>query len=240
MRITIASLFCVLLVVVVGCGGGKNTVVTITNKISTLGAGEFYLFAGNFQHDQKKGITFSITAPANGGGTLVQYESSAGYIAPATPPSSSNGQVTLTATANNGSGASDSDTFTITPATGPFVTITPVNFTVSGGDGPTELAITVLNDTCTTPGGCLAGTVSSDPGCGTSGSSVPCGSLGAISGVPGSGHYTVEYTPPSDVPSGPLLELISILSTLPNACLNQPNALTLCPGNTMVIINGGS
>src|SRR5208337_2048182 len=113
-----------------GCGiGGKSTIVQITNKITSLPAGQTYQFTANVQHDQKTGVTLSLS----GAGTLVLTGSTATYLAPPAPPTPNS--VTVTVTAANGSGVSDSDTFSITPATGPVVSISPTH----GGPGPAKV-----------------------------------------------------------------------------------------------------
>ena len=112
-----------------GCGGGKTTIVQITNKITSLPAGQTYQFTANVQHDQKAGVTLSLS----GAGTLVLTGSTATYLAPPAPPTPNS--VTVTVTAANGSGVSDSDTFSITPATGPVVSISPTH----GGPGPAKV-----------------------------------------------------------------------------------------------------
>jgi hypothetical protein len=189
-----------------GCGifgGGKKTIVQITNKITSLPAGQFYQFMANVQHNQKSGVTVSLT----GAGTLVldSENQSAYYIAPPAPPSPNS--VTVTVTAGNGSGASDSDTFTITPAAGPVVSITPAAPTVSASSGtPVTLNIAVTMDSSSDT---LTPSVTGSSAC----SGGVCGSFGEISGTPGSGVYTVEYSPPSSVTAS-TIQQISINSSL--------------------------
>jgi lipopolysaccharide export system protein LptA len=46
-----------------GCGGGKTTTVQITNKITSLPAGQTYVFTANVQHNHGAGVTLSLTPP---------------------------------------------------------------------------------------------------------------------------------------------------------------------------------
>jgi len=189
-----------------GCGffgGGKKTIVQITNKITSLPAGQFYQFMANVQHDQGQGVTVSLT----GQGTLVldTQTQSAYYIAPPAPPNPNS--VTVSVTAGNGSGVSDSDTFTITAAPGPVVSITPAAPTVSASSGtPVTLNIAVTMDSSSDS---LTPSVTGSSAC----SGGICGSFGAISGTAGSGAYTVQYFPPSSVTAS-TIQQISINSNL--------------------------
>jgi hypothetical protein len=194
----------VLLAVVLGCSTGKSTIVQITNKITSLPAGQTYQFTANVQHDQKMGVNLSLT----GAGTLVLTGDTATYLAPPAPPTPNS--VTVSVTAANGSGVSDSDTFTISAATGPVVSIAPIQPTVSVSAGtPVTLNITVTQDD---PSDVLTADVSGSPDC--SGGS--CGSFGAISGTAGSGVYTVQFYPPSSVTAS-TLQIINVTSTLSNS-----------------------
>lgn len=194
-----------LLLTLPGCGGGgQGTIVQITNKITSLPAGQTYQFTANVQHDQKKGVTLSLT----GAGTLVLTGTTATYLAPPAPPTPNS--VTVTVTAANGSGVSDSDTFTITPAAGPVLSISPTQATVSVSAGtPVTLNIAVTQDD---PSDVLTATVSSSSTCGGD----ICGSFGAISGTAGSGAYTVQFSPPSSVTTS-TLQIINVTSTLSNS-----------------------
>jgi hypothetical protein len=198
-RIVVLLLFSVFLVLP-GCGGGKQTIVQITNKITSLPAGQIYQFMANVEHNQHMGVTVTLT----GAGTLVvdSATSSAYYIAPASVPSPNS--VTVTVTAGNGSGASDSDTFTITPAAGPVVSILPASFTVSAAGAPQTLTITVTEDAA---GDTLTPSVNSSSACGGG----TCGSFGSVTG--GSGTYTVQYSPPSSV-SASTIQVITVNSSL--------------------------
>jgi hypothetical protein len=199
-RIVFLFLFSVFLVLP-GCGGSKQTTIQITNKITSLPAGQIYQFMGSAQHDQHMGVTVTLT----GEGTLVvdNATSSAYYIAPASVPSPNS--VTVTVTAGNGSGVSDSDTFTITPAAGPVVSIAPASFTVSASAGtPQTLTITVTQDAS---GDTLTPSVNGSSVCGGG----TCGSFGSVAG--GSGLYTVQYSPPSSV-SAATIQVITVNSSL--------------------------
>lgn len=187
------------------CGGGKTTVVQITNKITTLPAGQTYQFTANVEHTQKMGVTLSLT----GAGTLVQTDSTATYLAPPAPPTPNS--VTVTVTAANGSGVSDSDTFTITAANGPVVSISPATLTVTAGGAATTLAIAVTTDD---PSDILTAAVSSSSAC----DSGLCGTFGSIDGAPGGGAYTVQYTPPSSVTAS-ALQTINVTSSLSNSTM---------------------
>lgn len=187
-----------LLVTSVGCNLGKSTTVQITDKITSLPAGQTYTFTANIEHNHQQGVTASLT----GGGTLVVSNQTGIYLAPPAPPTPNS--VTVTVTAGGGS-VSDSDTFTISPAAGPVVSITPVQPTVSVSAGtPVTLTITVTDDDPTdilTPG------FSSSSACGSD-----CGSFGTITGTPGSGAYTVQFSPPSSVSA--TMEIINVTSSL--------------------------
>ncbi len=166
-----------MLITIPGCSllGSKTTVVMITNKISSLPAGQTYDFMANVEHDQQKGVTLSLT----GQGTLVLNGTLGVYLAPPAPPNPNS--VTVTVTAANGSGVSDSDTFTITPAAGPVVSITPTQPTVSASAGtPVTLTIAVTQDD---PSDTLTPGVSASAIC----NGGICGSFGAISGTAGGG-----------------------------------------------------
>jgi len=194
-----------LLLTLAGCGGGgKATIVQITDKITSLPAGQTYQFTANVEHDQKMGVTVSLT----GAGTLVLLGTTATYLAPPAPPTPDS--VTVTVTAANGSGVSDSDTFTITPAAGPVVSISPTQPTVSvSGGTPVTLNIAVTQDN---PSDVLTADVSSSSICGND----SCGSFGVISGTAGSGVYTVQFYPPSSVTMS-TLQIINVISNLSNS-----------------------
>ncbi len=195
------------------CGSGKSTIVQITNKITSLPAGQTYVFTANVQHDQKAGVTLSL----NGAGTLVLTGTTATYLAPPAPPTPNS--VTVTVTAANGSGASDSDTFTITPAAGPVVSISPTQPTATAGGSSVTLDIAVTMDDSTDT---LTPTVSGSPNC----NGGVCGTFGSITGTAGSGTYTVEYFPPSSVTAS-TLQVINVNSTLASST----------PGTAFVTIN---
>jgi hypothetical protein len=196
-----------------GCGGHKTTIVQITDKITSLPAGQTYQFTADVQHTQKMGVTLSLT----GAGTLLLTGSTATYLAPPAPPTPNS--VTVTVTAANDSGVSDSDTFTITPASGPVVSILPTMPTVTAGGAAVTLNIAVTMDD---PSDILTA--------GASGSSVcndgPCGTFGPIDGASGGGAYTVQYIPPSSITAS-TLETINVISSLPNST----------PGTAFVTIN---
>jgi len=195
-----------LLVLGAGCGNGKTTIVQITNKISSLPAGQTYQFTADVEHTQKMGVTLELT----GSGTLVQTGTTATYLAPPAPPAQPS--VTVTVTAANGSGVSDSDTFTITAAAGPVVSITPTQPTVSVSAGtPATLSIAVTDDD---PTDVLTPSVTTSPNCGGD----TCGSFGAVSGTAGSGVYTVQFFPPSSVTAS-TMEIINVTSTLSNSTM---------------------
>jgi hypothetical protein len=195
-----------------GCGSGKSTIVQITNKITTLPAGQAYVFTADVQHDQKAGVTLSLS----GAGTLVLTGDTATYVAPPAPPTPNS--VTVTVTAANGSGASDSDSFTISAAAGPVVSITPATFTVSAGGAAVPLTIAVTDDDPTD----VLTAFFPDSSC--SGGS--CGAFGNITGTAGGGAYTVQYTPPGSVTAS-TLQIINVESTLANST----------PGTAFVTIN---
>ena len=184
---------------VAGLAGAPDTTVAITNKISTLGAGQSYQFTIDIAHDQGAGFTPSLS----GQGTLVQNGPYAVYIAPSAPPSPNS--VTVTITAANGSGVSDSDTFSITAASGPVVSISPGAFAAMAGGPPVALNISVTQDD---PMDTLSGGTSGSPAC-----YGVCGSFGPFSGTPGGGAYTVQYFPPSAV-TGTTQQQVAVFSNL--------------------------
>jgi hypothetical protein len=193
-----------LVVLTMGCGSGKSTIVQITNKITSLPAGQTYTFTANVEHDQKAGVTLSL----KGAGTLVISGETAIYLAPPAPPTPNS--VTVTVTAANGSGVSDSDTFTITPAAGPVVSISPTEPSVSvSADTPVTLKIAVTQDDATDV---LSAEISGSSICGSG----TCGSFSAISGTAGSGAYTVQFYPPSSVTAS-TLQIINVSSSLQNS-----------------------
>ena len=199
-----------------GCGvlgGGKTTIVQITNKITTLPAGTTYQFTANVQHDQKMGVTVSLT----GQGTLVLNGGTAIYLAPPAPPTPNS--VTVTVTAANGSGVSDSDTFTISPAPGPVVSISPTQPTATAGGAAVTLNITVTQDD---PSDTLTAGVSSGSSC----SGGICGTFGTVTGTTGGGAYTVQYFPPGSVTAA-TLQTINVISSLASST----------PGTAFVTIN---
>ena len=190
-----------LMVISTNCGSGKSTIVQITNKITSLPAGQTYVFNGSVEHNHKQGVSVSLT----GAGTLVLNGQTAIYLAPPTPPTPNSVTVTLT---GGGGSASDSDTFTITPAAGPVVSISPTQPHVSVSAGtPVTLNISVTEDDASDV---LTASVSTSSNCG-----MDCGSFGAIHGTPHSGSYTVDFYPPGMVQS--TLEIINVTSTLSNS-----------------------
>jgi hypothetical protein len=188
-----------------GCGSGKSTIVQITNKITSLPAGQTYVFTANVQHTQKMGVTLSLT----GAGTLVLTGETATYLAPPAPPTPNS--VTVTVTAANGSGVSDSDTFTISAAAGPVVSITPTTPTATAGGAAVTLNIAVTEDAL---GDTLTPEVSGSSVC----SGGVCGTFGSVTGASGGGAYTVQYTPPSSVTAS-TLQIINVTSTLSNSTM---------------------
>jgi hypothetical protein len=182
--------------------GTPKTTIAITNKISTLAAGDSYEFAVSEDHDQGAGFTVKL----NGQGTLVQNGFSAFYLAPSSPPMPDS--VTVTVKAANGSGVSDSDTFTITAAPGPVVSISPATFSATAGGAPVALNVSVTMDS---PSDTLTGGTSGSPACGGI-----CGSLGPFSGTPGGGAYTVSYTPPASV-TMKTQQQVAVFSNLANS-----------------------
>jgi len=189
-----------LLLALTGCGSGKSTIVQITNKITSLPAGQTYTFTADIEHAHKEGAAVTLT----GAGTLVVNDDTAIYLAPAAPPTPNS--VTVTVTVN---GTSDSDTFTITAAAGAVVSISPTQPTVSVSAGtPVTLNIAVTEDD---PSDVLTASVSSSSNCGSD-----CGSFGTISGVAGSGVYTVQFSPPTSMGAS-TMEIINIASSMPNS-----------------------
>lgn len=202
-RILGTAALIVLSLLMAGCATGKSTIVQITDKITSLPAGQTYVFTANVEHTQKMGVTLSLT----GAGTLVLTGETATYLAPPAPPTPNS--VTVTVTAANGSGVSDSDTFTITPAAGPVVSISPTQPTVSVSAGtPVTLNIAVTDDNASDV---LTASVSSSSNCGSD-----CGTFGAISGTAGSGVYTVQFSPPSSV-TATSMEIINVASSMSNS-----------------------
>ena len=192
-----------------GCGvlgGGKTTIVQITNKITTLPAGQTYQFTANVQHTQKMGVTLSLS----GAGTLVLTGSTATYLAPPAPPTPNS--VTVTVTAANGSGVSDSDTFSITPAAGPVVSISQTTPTATAGGAAVTLNIAVTMDD---PSDTLTVGISGSSACGDGGL---CGTFGTITGTAGGGAYEVQYFPPSSVTAS-TLQTVNVLSSLSNSTM---------------------
>jgi hypothetical protein len=186
------------LVALASCATGKSTVVQITNKITFLPAGQTYTFTANVEHNHQQGVTVSLT----GAGALVVSNDTGIYLAPPAPPTPNS--VTVTVTAGGGS-VSDSDTFTITAAAGPVVSISPAQPTVSVSTGtPVMLNIAVTQDD---PSNVLTPSVSSSSNCGSD-----CGSFGTISGTPGGGAYTVQFSPPSSMSA--TMEIINVASSL--------------------------
>jgi hypothetical protein len=196
-----AVALCIGFFLVLASCGGKSTIVQITNKISSLPAGQTYTFTADIEHAHKQGATVTLT----GAGTLVVTDDTAIYLAPPAPPTPSS--VTVAVTVN---GTSDSDTFTITPAAGPVVSISPTQPTVSVSAGtPVTLNIAVTEDD---PSNVLTASVSSSSTCGSD-----CGSFGTISGTPGSGAYTVQFSPPSSVSAS--MEIINVASSMSNSTM---------------------
>ncbi|HLV87509.1 MAG TPA: hypothetical protein VKV39_11060 [Candidatus Sulfotelmatobacter sp.] len=190
-----------LLLALASCATGKSTVVQITNKITSLPAGQTYTFTANIEHAHKQAPTVSL----EGAGSLVLSNDTGIYLAPPAVPTQNS--VTVSVTVN---GVSDSDTFTITAAAGPVVSISPTQPTVSVSAGtPVTLNIAVTDDD---PSDVLTANVSSSSNCGSD-----CGSFSAISGTPGSGVYTVEFTPPSSVSA--TMEIINVASSMSNSTM---------------------
>jgi hypothetical protein len=209
-KVTLLSLVMVGLVISVvflltlaSCGG-KSTIVQITNKITSLPAGQTYTFTANIEHNHQQGVTVSLTGP----GTLVVTNDTGIYLAPPAPPTPNS--VTVTVTAGGGS-ASDSDTFTITPAAGPVVSISPTQPAVSVSAGtPVMLNITVSEDD---PSDVLSASVSSSSNCGND-----CGSFSTFGGAPGSGLYSLAFYPPTSMPAS-TLQIINVSSSMSNSTM---------------------
>jgi hypothetical protein len=190
-----------LLLALASCATGKSTIVQITNKITSLPAGQTYTFTANIEHAHQQAPTVSLT----GAGTLVLSNDTGIYLAPPAVPTPNS--VTVSVTVN---GVSDSDTFAITAAAGPVVSISPTQPTVSVSAGtPVTLNIAVTDDD---PSDVLTANVSSLSNCGSD-----CGSFSAISGTAGGGVYMVEFIPPSSVSSS--LEIINVSSSMPNSTM---------------------
>ena len=199
-----SAILILVFVLMPGCNAGKTTIVQISNKITSLPAGQTYVFTANIEHDQQMGVTLSLV----GSGTLVLTGDSATYLAPPAPPTPNS--VTVKVTAANGSGVSDSCTFTITAAAGPVVSISPTQPAVSVAAGdPITLNIAVTEDD---PTDVLTAAVSNSSSCGND----TCGSFGEISGTAGSGVYTVQFYPPSSVAAA-TMQTINVTSTLSNS-----------------------
>lgn len=167
-----------------GLTGGEPT-IRITNKITTLPAGQSHAFDVAQHPDSGAGFAVSLS----GQGTVAPAGQTVTYLAPSAPPTPDS--VTVIATAANGSGLSDSNTFRITPAAGPVVSIAPASFSATAGGPAVTLTVTVTQDSAAD---LLTGGASDSPDC-----SGACGSLGPFSGDPGGGTYTVEYSPPAGV-----------------------------------------
>jgi hypothetical protein len=192
------------LVAVAGCTavgdltGGEAT-VQITNKIPSLPAGRTYVFNVTQHPDSTAPLKVALL----GEGTAVASGQTVIYIAPPAPPIPNT--VTLTVTAANGAGLSDFDTFSIGAPAGPVVAIAPQTFYLTAGGGPFTLTVTVTQDSAADV---LTAMAESSADC--SGS---CGSFSAFIGDPGSGAYTVDYTPPATVTKMTVQQL-TVLSSL--------------------------
>jgi len=186
-----------LLLALAGCATGKSTIVQITNKITSLPAGQTYTFTANIEHAHQQAPTVTLT----GAGTLVLSNGTGIYLAPPAVPTPNS--VTVSVAVN---GVSDSDTFTITAAAGPVVSISPTQPTVSVSAGtPVTLNIAATEDDA------------SDvltPSCANGGS--VCGTFGPMTGTPGSSTYTVDLYPPTSVPS-PAMQIINVTSSMSNS-----------------------
>jgi hypothetical protein len=195
-----------------GCGiggGGKKTSVTITNKVESVQAGQTVDFDVDVEHDQGAGFTVTLT----GAGSLVQNGGVATYIAPPTVPDPN--LVTITITAANGSGAKDEMTFTIKPAPGPVVHVSPATFEVTGGGAPFTLTITVTDDD---PADVL-----------TAGVNGGVGTFSPFIGAVGGGTYTVQFIPLSSVAETSTQEL-HVMSSLAHST----------PGVAFVTVKAGT
>jgi len=189
-----------LLLALASCATGKSTIVQITNKITSLPAGQTYTFTASIEHAHQQAPTVSLT----GAGTLVLSNDTGIYLAPPDVPTPNS--VTVSVAVN---GVSDSDTFTISPAGGPVVSISPTQPTVSVSAGaPVMLNIAVTEDD---PSDVLTASVNSSSNCGSD-----CGSFGAISGTPGSGVYTVQFAPPTSA-SASTMVIINVTSSMFNS-----------------------
>jgi hypothetical protein len=189
-----------LLLALASCATGKSTIVQITNKITSLPAGQTYTFTANIEHAHQQAPTVSLT----GAGTLVLSNDTGIYLAPPAVPTPNS--VTVSVTVN---GVSDSDTFAITAAAGPVVSISPTQPTVSVSAGtPVTLNIAVTDDD---PSDVLTANVSSSSNCGSD-----CGSFSTFGGTPGSGLYSLAFYPPTSM-SASSMEIINVASSMSNA-----------------------
>jgi hypothetical protein len=197
-----AALCIGLSLILASCAGGKSTVVQITNKITSLPAGQTYTFTANIEHNHQLGVTVSLT----GAGTLVVSNDTGIYLAPPAPPTPNS--VTVTVTAGGGS-VSDADTFTISPAAGPVVSISPTQPSVSVSAGsPVMLNIAVSEDD---PSDVLTASVNSSSNCGND-----CGSFSTFGGAPGSGLYSLAFYPPTSMPAS-TQQIINVSSSMSNS-----------------------
>jgi hypothetical protein len=99
---------------------------------------------------------------------------------------------TLSATSAPALNTPSSGPFSVT--TGPATVSTAVPFPIFAGDLATPIAITVANDSA---GDALTATLTVDANTTFNCTTATCGTIGVVTGTPGSGNYTVSYTPPA-------------------------------------------
>lgn len=214
-------------------GGGNATVVTISNKVTTVTAGTQYVFQASTQHNQgnPQGITWSIM-PASGEGTLSSPTSSGAsssvtYTAPANTCSSC---VTITATSVENPSSTDSDTVSIAGSTLAVATTSmpngvqnvPYGATLEATGGTPPYSWTVVS-----------GSLPAGLGLHVSMSNVTGQTLNSVSGTPtatGTAQFTVQVsdsTTPPTVKTQALSITVAAPSNSNNAELNGQYAFGL-------------
>jgi hypothetical protein len=127
------------------------------------------------------------------------------------------GTFSIVFTASNGVGTNVTQNFTLTVTPGPAVVTTAVPFPIFAGGAPTTITITVANEV---PNDVLTASLTVDANTSFNCTTPTCGTLGAVTGTPGSGNYTVSYTPPASTNS-----FTQTVPTIVVSSANQTNVI---------------
>lgn len=218
----------------------QPAVVTVTpNPVNAVAGGAGVTLNISVANDLPSDVlSASVTSsPACGGnpcgsfGAITGTPGSGTYTVQYTPPANASSATSPTITVSSSLTGSTPGTTTVNLASNAtVVTVAPNPANAVAGGAPVTLNISVANDQ---PSDVLSASVTSSPACGGN----PCGSFGAFAGTPGSGSYTVQYTPPASIQQGSS-QTITVSSNLAGSTpgtttlnLTSTSSAILCPAH---------